>query len=240
MLFRSVAEPLSQVAAVLDDVDAASRHRLGSALDVTGRIHHFLLPAKGWGSAVEVPKDVRDLVDADRLKALKTWRRSITTTPTNAQVARLTALARRVEVLWELTLRRLRVAEAEASRRIDLWGRETAADTGSTVSREDIEAYLAAPGSAYRRLRLVMDAWCALWFWPLTTEVAPPRLEEWLGALEGLLGIAGKAGAHNAATFADATAWDELEQAEAMDLGTTRSEERRVGKECRSRWSPYH
>ena len=24
------------------------------------------------------------------------------------------------------------------------------------------------------------------------------------------------------------------------ELGTTRSEERRVGKECRSRWSPYH
>ena len=24
------------------------------------------------------------------------------------------------------------------------------------------------------------------------------------------------------------------------DKGTTRSEERRVGKECRSRWSPYH
>ena len=26
----------------------------------------------------------------------------------------------------------------------------------------------------------------------------------------------------------------------AMGIGTTRSEERRVGKECRSRWSPYH
>src|SRR5256885_11450912 len=26
----------------------------------------------------------------------------------------------------------------------------------------------------------------------------------------------------------------------ASDQGTTRSEERRVGKECRSRWSPYH
>ena len=24
------------------------------------------------------------------------------------------------------------------------------------------------------------------------------------------------------------------------DVDTTRSEERRVGKECRSRWSPYH
>src|SRR2546430_14772152 len=26
----------------------------------------------------------------------------------------------------------------------------------------------------------------------------------------------------------------------ARALGATRSEERRVGKECRSRWSPYH
>ena len=24
------------------------------------------------------------------------------------------------------------------------------------------------------------------------------------------------------------------------EIGLTRSEERRVGKECRSRWSPYH
>ena len=26
----------------------------------------------------------------------------------------------------------------------------------------------------------------------------------------------------------------------ATAIGTSRSEERRVGKECRSRWSPYH
>ena len=25
-----------------------------------------------------------------------------------------------------------------------------------------------------------------------------------------------------------------------LDINDTRSEERRVGKECRSRWSPYH
>ena len=214
-----VAEPLSQVAAAIDDADEGSPHRMGGALDVSNRIHHFLLPAKGWGSAVEVPKQVRGLVDAERLKTLKTWRRNITKTPTTAQTKRMTALARRAEVLWELTLRRLRVAEAEVSRRIDLWGRQAQADAGSTVSREDIEAYLAAPGSAYRRLRLVMDAWCALWYWPLTTEVRPPSLDEWLGALEGLLGIAGKAGPADAATFADATAWGELEQAEEMDLG---------------------
>lgn len=214
-----VAEPLSQVAAVLDDADAASRHRIGGALDVSGSIHHFLLPAKGWGSAVEVPKQVRDLVDAGRLKALKTWRKDITKALSTTQALRLTALARRVEVLWEMTLRRLRVAEAEASRRIDLWGREVQADAGSTVSREEIEAYLAAPGSAYRRLRLVMDAWCALWFWPLTTDVTPPSLDEWLGTLEGLLGKQVKDAKGTDGTLVDASSWTELEAMEEVELG---------------------
>ena len=30
------------------------------------------------------------------------------------------------------------------------------------------------------------------------------------------------------------------DEARASDAVTPRSEERRVGKECRSRWSPYH
>ena len=214
-----VTEPLSQVAAVLDDADAASRHRIGGALDVSGSIHHFLLPAKGWGSAVEVPKQVRDLVDAEKLKALKAWRKEITKALSTTRALRLTALARRVEVLWEMTLRRLRVAEAEASRRIDLWGRVAQDDAGSTVSREDIEAYLAAPGSAYRRLRLVMDAWCALWFWPLTTDVTPPSLDEWLSALEGLLGKQVKDAKGTDGTLVDASSWAELETMEEVELG---------------------
>ena len=211
------AEPLSQVAAVLDDAEG-SRHRMGGALDVSEKIHHFLLPAKGWGSAVEVPKQVRDLVDAEKLKALKTWRREITKAPNKTQTKRLTALARRVEVVWEMTLRRLRVAEAEASRRIDLWGRDAQADAGSTVSREDIETYLGAPGSAYRRLRLVMDAWCALWYWPLTTDVTPPSLEEWLKALEAILGYGGPASATNEPTLAEATTWEDLDRTEKWDF----------------------
>ena len=31
-----------------------------------------------------------------------------------------------------------------------------------------------------------------------------------------------------------------LENISNVDIGILRSEERRVGKECRSRWSPYH
>ncbi|RRD22558.1 Eco57I restriction-modification methylase domain-containing protein [Actinomyces bowdenii] len=216
-----VPEPLSRVGGALDAAGPDAVRRVGSAVEVSHRIHHFLLPASGWGSAVEVPKQVRDLVDAAHLKALKAWRRSVTKAPTAAQARRLTALAARVEVLWEMTLRRLRIAEAEASRRIELWGAEEEAPA-SRVSREQIEDFLADESSAYRRLRLVMDAWCALWFWPLNRpEVAPPGLEEWIGALEGVLGTGGKANRlvpAGAASLADAGSWDELEVAERTEI----------------------
>src|SRR2546427_2054385 len=34
--------------------------------------------------------------------------------------------------------------------------------------------------------------------------------------------------------------WHPYPKDPAMDYSSERSEERRVGKECRSRWSPYH
>ena len=34
--------------------------------------------------------------------------------------------------------------------------------------------------------------------------------------------------------------FEPIEDADHIQVETTRSEERRVGKECRSRWSPYH
>ena len=36
------------------------------------------------------------------------------------------------------------------------------------VTREDIEKTLSKRNGAYQRLRRVMDAWAALWCWPLT------------------------------------------------------------------------
>ena len=38
------------------------------------------------------------------------------------------------------------------------------------MTREEIEAKLNDLNGAYQRLRRVMDAWNALWFWPLTDD----------------------------------------------------------------------
>lgn len=41
--------------------------------------------------------------------------------------------------------------------------------------------------SPYRRLKLVMDAWCALWFWPLDKASELPSREHWWFVLETVL-----------------------------------------------------
>jgi hypothetical protein len=130
-------------------------------------------------------------------------------------------LAHRVEALWQLTLRRLQIAEREARRNIRLWGREDEQHTPA-VGREQIEATLHDPDGAYQRLRRVMDAWAALWFWPLmgTDGVTPPRLDEWIGGCQGLLGREPEARRPNSgkADLATGLGWEDLNAAEELNL----------------------
>ncbi|MFE7483388.1 Eco57I restriction-modification methylase domain-containing protein [Streptomyces sp. NPDC057552] len=84
------------------------------------------------------------------------------------QTGRLRALAERVEYLWGLVRLRLELSEQEISRDIPVWGAERDGKRSAPVmDREAVLEALEAPGSPYWRLKQVMDAWCALWFWPL-------------------------------------------------------------------------
>ncbi|MGY2001695.1 class I SAM-dependent DNA methyltransferase [Blastococcus sp. SYSU DS1024] len=188
---------------------------LGTPVEV-GEVHHFLLPAAGWG-AVSDTKEAKELAPEARAK-LADWRKKITATLSKAEQKQLAALAQRVEALWGLALRRLEIAEAEARRHIDVWGAEDLPTGTGAVQREQIEAVLTDPDGAYQRLHRVMDAWAALWSWPMTADGAPPTREQWLGALEMLLGTVSKAEAKaGRGMFADLETWGDLDVAEHDD-----------------------
>ena len=127
------------------------------------------------------------------------------------QVERLQDVSQRVDVLWDFVLERMELAESEAQRDLDFFGTFSLAPTGNGVGRAEIERKLADPSSAYRRLRRIMDAWCALWFWPLTeTEIEPPSIDQWIDALTRLLGRSHGQQDH---LVPSASAWEELERA---------------------------
>jgi hypothetical protein len=151
--------------------DIAPRHDKLSETPVgelpEDRIHHFLLPSKGW-AAIADHKETKSLVPDDA-KALGKWRNSLTRKLTKKQTERAQRLARQVEYLWGLVIRRLELSEEAIARDIDVWGApELAEHSGNTaITKEQVLADLERPGSPYWRLKKLMDSWCALWFWPV-------------------------------------------------------------------------
>jgi hypothetical protein len=139
----------------------------------SGHVHHFLLPAAGWG-AVAGEKEAKQLAP-DQAKQLGVWRRQLRKAPSEkksrshklTQVQRLQVLSVRAEYLWSLVIERLRISEREISRPIDVWSAEALPKAVEAIPRDKIVADLRTPGTPYWRLKTVMDAWCALWFWPL-------------------------------------------------------------------------
>ncbi|MDR0783071.1 MAG: class I SAM-dependent DNA methyltransferase, partial [Propionibacteriaceae bacterium] len=226
--------PLTSLAA---DAESGT---IGTGLDAG--IHHFLLPADGWGAAADA-KEAKDLAP-EAVKELKQWRSSIRRRPNAKQIIALQSLAIRVETLWQFALQRLRVAEQQTRRSIAVWGADDLPG-GGTVQREEIERALADANGAFSRLRRVMDAWCAMWFWPLTKELRrvearrldpvlfpggqktddlgrgltePPTLDQWIAGLRAILGSAGGKSAWNTTTLVPKLDWAQLEEAEVSDL----------------------
>lgn len=203
------------------------------AQGAAGAIHHFLLPAAGWGSAIEL-KEAKDATELapEALASLRAWRKGMLVRPTATQIKKLVNLSYRVETLWQFALRRLTIAEREARREIPLWARQPQVGDGEPrlradpVTRAVIERKLNDPEGAFQRLRRVMDAWTALWFWPLTENLTngavPPSLDEWIDGLTGLLGthFEGKKTGKTAGaeTLGLPTSWDDLGDAEELDL----------------------
>lgn len=192
---------------------------------VAGRIHHFLVPSEGWGAIVtstsdEVKRFIREFAPGEA-KKMKNWRKSVQHSFTKSEIKQLKLLAERVERLWQLALVRLRIAESQVSRTVSVWGQESTRPA-RVVERNQIEHELFANlDGAYQRLRLVMDAWNALWFWPLSETEQLPTKEEWLGTLIDVLGlttVATASGKSNTDSFGYDMHWDDLNFVEDFDF----------------------
>jgi hypothetical protein len=155
-------------------------------------IHHFLLPGEGWGAAADAPelkqREGRNPVPGwapDWCLKMRKWRTNIQKSPTAAQLSRLEALAKRVESVWKASAIEVKQHLLAHEQKVEVWGRvgDSKRDTmiGSSVAflRRD---------SATSRLRILMNAWCALWMWAPDHGVELPNMEQWLDAAELLLG----------------------------------------------------
>jgi len=152
-----------------------------------GTIYHFLLPAEGM-AAFDKDKVINQL-SLESVKRIKEWRKEFCKPFTKSEAERLEQISDAVDRLFAHVVRERVLATQETSDRIPVWGEPPSAQQSVLLvcDQEEVAASLEDGSSAYRRLKLAMDAWCALWFWPIEEAGLLPDRATWLAEMELIL-----------------------------------------------------
>ncbi|HYD48264.1 MAG TPA: hypothetical protein VEB21_07950 [Terriglobales bacterium] len=152
-----------------------------------GTIYHFLLPARGM-AAFDSDAVVKELAP-EQAKHISEWRKRFCAPFDRTDATRLEKLSDAVDRLFGEVVRERALAANESSDRIAVWEEPGRSRKGNLLVRdqEAVARALEDRSSAYRRLKLVMDSWCALWFWPIEQARLLPERGAWLAMLELLL-----------------------------------------------------
>ncbi len=146
-----------------------------------GRIFHWLLPDSGM-AAFDTDKVIKELAP-DQVKAIKDWRKKFTAKITAPELANLQALSDRADELWAQVVRDRQALIEHTRESVPVWGQASAQSNRAPLTIADKEADLARfnrPNGPFRRLRLAMDYWCALWFWPIPQAGQLPTRQQFL------------------------------------------------------------
>ncbi len=172
------------------DADAGNDATAGRRPD---EIYHFLLPDPGMvGYSDKVAKQLRP----EAFAKIKAWKKAFCAPLDESEIDLLKSLSDAVDRLWREHTQMLAQHRRRTQDTAPLWGQGGEAVHTSTREKDDLHrtgifnthARIASP---YRRLKLAMDYWCALWFWPLERVDELPNRQKWLFDLNTLLNSAG-------------------------------------------------
>jgi type I restriction-modification system DNA methylase subunit len=158
-------------------------------------IFHFLLGDPGMANYTD--KVVKAMEPA-AIAQINEWQKQFAKTELTAEQADYAVqLSQRIHELWESYAKELAKIRDRTTDPLTVWGQSVGTDAQrqrSLLEQKD-KIYLqeklsegVANASAYRRLKLVMDYWCALWFWRIADADQLPSREEFLQEIGAILG----------------------------------------------------
>lgn len=153
-------------------------------------VWHFLLPDAGmcdYGGGKE-GQPVKDLC-GPQLKAIKDWKSEFMEKLDAGDRDDLLALSAAVDRLWAAHVTLLRNVRQRTTDPLPVYPEpipDEALAVSTTAEKDriwkgEIDSEGVKASSPYRRLKLAMDYWCALWFWPIEkAELLPTRAQFFL------------------------------------------------------------
>lgn len=170
--------------------DAVPERVMPGAQRPASSVYHFLVPDKGMANYTD--KAVKALVP-DQVDAVKEWKKTFTRPFDPAEIRQLERLSDAVDALYREHVQKSREIRERTRDPLSVYGKDTVDGNITTVQekdqiygREQMSQGL-RQSTPYKRLKLAMDYWCALWFWPLERADLLPSREEAIGDLINIL-----------------------------------------------------
>ena len=155
-----------------------------------GTVYHFLLPDPGMAAYAD--KAAKEL-EPECFARIADWRKRFFQPFSDGQIAELEALSTRVDALWALHAEQLAGDRAATEDALPVWGRRDADDRRTAnawkddIRNQGVFSHDTRSAGPYRRLKLAMDYWCALWFWPIRDADKLPDRDEFLSEISLVL-----------------------------------------------------
>ncbi|WP_299976287.1 hypothetical protein [Desulfobacula sp.] len=144
-------------------------------------IYHFLLPDRGMASYKD--KVIKKLA-FDEIETIKEWKKEFIKPFTRGEIGQLERLSESIDKLWKRHADELKIMRKRTTDSIHVFGQKpqdkkfTDNKWKDKVYNQELMSENIRNSSFYRRLRLVMNYWCALWFWPIEkADLLPTRYE---------------------------------------------------------------
>lgn len=185
-----------------DQLESSNREWLGAVPErvpvgkdrAEGQIWHFLVPDQGMADYTD--RAVREMLP-DEIRRIRDWRKEFTKRFVAIDIKALERLSSAVDQLWRKHTDDLRRFRRETAHVFPIFGHESDpafAERGERLTTRDRDEIFErmirpakGPASPYQRLKLAMDYWCALWFWPVEKAAFMPTRDEFMLELSAIL-----------------------------------------------------
>ncbi|MFT4929979.1 MAG: hypothetical protein ACI8WB_006114, partial [Phenylobacterium sp.] len=149
-------------------------------------VYHFLLGDNGMAN---YPDKVVKGLKTDAIKALYDWRKDFNQPYSDGHKSQLLRISQQIDDLWQQHIQSLSKNRHETTDQLPIWPNTADALTLSNMASKDqqLNSVRMNGSSAYFRLKMVMNYWCALWFWPIDKVDELPDRDDYLFDIETLL-----------------------------------------------------
>ncbi|MHB0756250.1 Eco57I restriction-modification methylase domain-containing protein [Polaribacter sp. M15] len=155
-------------------------------------IYHFLLPDKNMVPSAKI-KLLKNEFE-EEAKYVSSWKSSFCAPINGEEYQRLQKLSKAVDLLLEEHYKFQASINAQTKTKGGFFGAYEDEEQGklglrSYDEKEQLAAQRNNTNAPYYKLKLIMDYWCALWFWDMRDAKELPTRQQWYDDIEKIINI---------------------------------------------------